>query len=126
MKIGKPNIHLIKKTYVDAPNIYYLHSITYFYRTNLEAAGHAPISTELDDEGRVTVVLRVRENPDVPEFRCITPIVHTVEIGALPFEDEIGLIRVVVRGGGKDPAESGENTTSSAAADEDEKPIGTH
>ena len=116
---------MIKKTHVDAPNVYYLHCITYFNKTNLEAAGHLPISSDLDEDGRATIVLRIKENPDLPEFRCLTPVVHTIELGTMPFGDEEGLIRVIIRGGGKDPGGSGESTASTTSSDEDEKPIGT-
>ncbi|MEL6657186.1 MAG: hypothetical protein AAFP77_18125 [Bacteroidota bacterium] len=126
MTIGKPIVHLKKRTKYDGTKIYFLHCITYFYKTNIIADGHLPISTELDDNQIMTVVLRVREDATLPMLnRVLTPVVHTIELGVLPFADEYsGLIRVVVQQDGRSSDKPNESSVSPADGDEDDRPIG--
>ena len=123
MKLRKPIVRLARELNADGPDKYFLHSVTFFNQTNMVADGYEEITSQLDEEGKLVIVLIVNEDPDVPEMKMLTPVVHTIEIGALPFEND-GIIKVRLVGSERGPDDPDETEVPSSDAEEIERPIG--
>ncbi len=126
MKLNKPQIQLVRRRMVDADDEFSLHAVTFFKQSNLRASGTYPIPTTLEDDGSLAVDLKVIEDPDIPYFEYLTPVVHTIELGVLPFANGDGLIKIrtIVERLSRDGDDPGEAKVMSSDADEDSRPIG--
>ena len=132
MKLLKPQLQLVKKMVVDAPSHYYLHAVTFCPRTNFRAAGHEIDNTALAEYGVLEVRLKVGLDIELPDFPYLTPIVHTLDLGQIPFpDDEDGLFEVELEVLGDNTREVGaekkkkpKSTVGSSDAEEVGRPIG--
>lgn len=84
MKLFEPQIKLIKEALWKAPDNFYLHAVTYCDHIHFLANGHDPIPTELDENGVWQIGLHILHDHQLPEFRCVTPVVHTIPLGPFP------------------------------------------
>lgn len=55
MKLFQPQVQLIRRNHVDAPDSYFLHAVTFCDRTSYRASGHAPLPAALDENGDYVV-----------------------------------------------------------------------
>lgn len=96
MKLFKPQVQLVRKKSKKKADKYFLHVITVFNNTSYRAVGHEPFAKKLNKKGAFEVRLLVKQDKNVPRFEYLTPVVHTLELGALPFVDESGKVAVTV------------------------------
>lgn len=122
MKLLKPQVQLVRKTHIDQEDEFSLHAITYLPKTNYKADGY-DIANQLDSDGVLPIALYISKDESIPEFHYLTPVVHTFEIGVLPFSDGGGLIRVdLIVNGERTTGNVGGTHSSTADSDEDDKP----
>lgn len=124
MKLYQPQVQLVKRTHMDAPDEYWLHAVTYCDKTYYRPAGHSPLPKTADDDGVFRIELRIAQDMELPEFYLLTPLAHTIYLGSLPFDGGDGLVevslKVLVRG---DEKPAGTVTVSTSSADKESKPI---
>jgi len=122
MKLLKPQVQLVRKTHIDQEDEFSLHVITFLPKTNYKADGY-DVADQLDSDGILPISLYISKDESIPEFNYLTPVVHTFEIGALPFSDGDGMIRVdLVVTGARTTGSSGGTHSSTADADDDGRP----
>lgn len=125
MNYFEVQVNLLKETHMDQPDKYFLHVTTMTDQTNYIAMGHEPIPTTLNSEGVLPINLKYGIDPNL-ECLCIaTPIVHTLDMGALPasevdFAIDVNIIDSVSTAG--DPPK-GKTTVRSSDAKEIERPF---
>lgn len=136
MKFYKPQVQLVRRSIMDEPDQYFLHAVTFCPRTSFRADGHAPVAEAIAENGVLPVDLYIQQDAALPDFEYITPVVHTVELGSLPFEEEDGVIAVNVfvkkndqvlerTAPPTDPDDpDATSTVSPTEADEDDRPMG--
>lgn len=107
MKFFHPQVQLACETHLDEPTAYYLHVVTFCPRTNFRADGFLINDSDLLTEGIYTVEVNLRQDPALPDFDYITPVVHTLALGSIPFPMGEGLIEVQVKGAVFDAPASG-------------------
>ena len=138
MKFFQPQIQLAREAVLDEPDAYFLHVITFCPRTCFRADGHETDGSELAN-GLYKVILYLCQDPSLPDYNYITPIVHTLALGSIDFPGGEGNIEVQVRGvvleddgsgmrgGAKPPATptntGGRGTVGTTGADSISKPI---
>ncbi|MFN0215054.1 MAG: hypothetical protein ACKVT2_12430 [Saprospiraceae bacterium] len=135
MKFFKPQVQLARQTILDEPDAYYLHVVTFCPRTSFRADGYSVSDADLA-EGIFTVTVKLLQDPELPDFDYITPVVHTLALGGIAFPGGEGWIEVQVMGavpggaaaGGRgEPATTtktgGKGTVSTTDADNKSKPI---
>lgn len=134
MKLFKPQLQLARES-VEQPDEsfryhYYLHVVTFTDYTNYRAEDYDVDTSALETEGVINVKVYVYPDPDIPNFKYLTPVVHTIDLG-LPGESEMEfVVNVDVINGlpdrGDPPGEnsSGSSQTGSTGADEDGRPGG--
>ena len=124
MRHYTPQVQLIKRTNMDVADEYWLHAVTFCDKTYYCSAGNAPLPDQVDDDGIYHVELKIAQDMELPDFQMITPVVHTINLGNLPFEEEHGLLKVSlsvdVRG---DTQPAGSVTVSSTSATKDDRPF---
>ncbi|MBL7809123.1 MAG: hypothetical protein JNN28_14985 [Saprospiraceae bacterium] len=97
MKFFYPQVQLARETVLDEPDTYYLHVVTFCPRTCFRANGHELDTSELD-KGKYKVRIKLRQDPTLPDFDYITPVVHTLALGGIAFPGGEGEIEVSVVG----------------------------
>ncbi len=97
MKFFKPQVQLARETIFDEPDAYYLHVVTFCPRTSFRADGYTTDSSELAN-GLYKVVINLQQDPALPDFEYITPVVHTLSLGNIAFPGGEGWIEVQVIG----------------------------
>lgn len=122
MKLLKPQVQLVRKTHIDQEDEFSLHAITYLPKTNYKADGYE-IASQLDSDGVLPIALYISKDESIPELHYLTPIVHTLNMGVLPFSDGEGMIKVnLVVNGIRSGEGAGTTHTTTADSDEEEKP----
>lgn len=130
MKFLKPQVQLVRKRMEKNTDEYFLHAVTFCDSTNIRANGHELPLPTLNKDGKYEVNLLAIQDTDLPNHNYLTPIVHSIDLGSLPFGDEDGEILVtlyieekgiLLRGDNNRPA--GQGSVSTASADEEGKPI---
>ena len=138
MKFFHPQIQLARETVLDEPDAYYLHIVTFCPRSCFRADGYSTDAGELAD-GLLKVSINLRQDPELPDFEYITPVVHTLALGSIDFPGGEGAIRIQVLGAvptGGSPGASrdanppatttktgGTGTVSTSDADDKSRPI---
>lgn len=128
MKLLKPQVQLIRKRLKGKPDEYFLHAITIFGEAGYQANGYH-LAKQLNANDIYEVTLLVKKDNRLPKLSYLTPVVHTIDLGNLPFGDEEGLIKVSVKIDAKDiliktrGGNVGSATTGTSSADEMGKPI---
>ena len=97
MKFYKPQVELAKIVDPNAPTEFVLHSVIFCRYTNYKANGYETDLTDLED-GVVAVTLKLDQDINLPEFEFITPVVHTINLGAINFPEGDGWIDIDVVG----------------------------
>ncbi len=124
MKFGKPNLHLARKRNEDSPDEFYLHSVTYFEKSNYTANGHL-LPEGLNEQGQYEITLYVIKDSTLPEFGSISPVGHTLNLGKLDFEEEgVILVRVKLQLSSENFAFHSSNGDSPSAEAKGEKETG--
>lgn len=95
MKLFDPQVQLFHSLTATGPRIYYLHAVTFTDQTNFQPTGFLVRSTEPDADNTVTVELFVERSDEIPDIHSLNPIVHTLEIGSIPFNGE-GFFSILV------------------------------
>ena len=85
MNYFEPQVTLLKETHMDQPDQHFLHVTTLMDQSNYIAMGNDPIPTELNSEGVLPITLKYGIDPNLQCLCVDTPIVHTIENGALAF-----------------------------------------
>ncbi len=98
MKFYKPQVELAKIVDPTLPTEYVLHSVIFCRYTNFKANGYEVDLSDLQDESLVTVTLKLDQDPNLPEFEYITPVTHTINLGAVNFPEGDGWIEIDVEG----------------------------
>lgn len=126
MKFGQSHVQLRRRKQTDGSWYYWLHAVTFYNHTGLVADGTFPIEQSLNEEGMFVIDLKVKRDHSIKMMPYLSPVVHTIEIGAVPFGSEEGwfLVRTIVIGLSKDPNNQGGQTTHSSDSDDDDRPIG--
>ncbi|MCB9291565.1 MAG: hypothetical protein H6559_00300 [Lewinellaceae bacterium] len=130
MKLYTPQVQLFRETVLDGPDEYYLHAVTFCGQTNLREGGYSLHSEDGNEKNALKIELFIREDPELPRMNSLTPVAHTISLGALPFEGEGRIEAQVVLQTAGDTRDvdgkvtpKGANTTSTTAADEVDRPI---
>ena len=97
MKFFHPQIQLARESVFDQPDIYFLHVVTFCPRTSFRADGFAFDDSALADN-LYKVIVKLRQDPALPDYEYITPVVHTLALGSIAFPDGEGDIQVQVQG----------------------------
>ncbi len=97
MKFFHPQIQLARETVLDEPDAFYLHIVTFCPRTCFRADGYEVDDSELSG-GKYKVQIKLRQDPALPDFGYITPVVHTIALGSIAFPGGEGEIEVQVQG----------------------------
>ncbi|MCB0552719.1 MAG: hypothetical protein KDD02_04135 [Phaeodactylibacter sp.] len=128
MKLYKPQVQLVRRRKLDEPDEYYLHSVTFCGRTSYRADGHSPIPEQADADGVLSVSLAIVQDPALPDFEYLTPVVHTISLGSPVANGQELIVEVSASDGvaSRSTTSEGDPTTtvSSVDADEDSRPIG--
>lgn len=125
MKLYKPQVQLVRRTRIDEPDEYFLHAVTFCGRTSYRAGGHSPIPATVNADGLLAVELSIVQDPALPDFEYLTPVVHTIALGSPVAQGEELIVAVSLADGTSARATSNPTTTvSSMDADEDSRPIG--
>lgn len=98
MKFFQPQLHLVRDRQLDQPDIYYLHVVTFCPRSSFRANGYSVSDAQLQQEGVLSVTLQLKQDPGLPDFDSVTPVVHTIDLGAVPFPGAEGWVDVEVLG----------------------------
>lgn len=137
MKFFHPQIQLARETVLDEPDAFYLHIVTFCPRTCFRADGYSTDAGELSN-GLYKVSINLLQDPALPDFNYITPVVHTIALGSIDFPGGEGEIEVLVlgavleEGGGSvrsaNPPKSttktgGKGTVSTTSAEDKSRPI---
>ena len=82
---------------------YFLHCVTFCDQMNYEADGwevqqEGEEDFVIDQDNALKVILKVKENPSLPSFESITPVVHTIKLGFLEISGDSGSILVEMVG----------------------------
>lgn len=93
MKLLEPQVTLIRQSNLDTPDDFFLHAVTFCPQTNFRANGHAPIPRELDETGVWNIGVHILKDETAPDFHCLTPVTHTIELGSFPGAKE-GVIQI--------------------------------
>lgn len=97
MKFFQPQIQLVRETHFDEPDGYYLHVVTFCPRTSFCPDGFSTDDAALS-EGVYRVIVKIQQDPALPDFEFITPVVHTISLGNIAFPNAEGWIDVQVQG----------------------------
>lgn len=130
MQLFQPQVQLVKRSYMDEDPDYFLHAVTICNRTNYRADGNDPLPTELNAAGEFEVSLNIAQEIDLPDHGLFTPVMHSINLGKLPFGMEDGMIRINVYAskleGTRDSSgkPDGTNTVSSTTVEEEDRPMG--
>ena len=126
MKLIKPQVQLKRERTPGLPDTFYLHSVTFFDKTNFSANGNGPVPTELDTESLWNIELEVTEDDNSIAHDYLTPVVHTFQLGNSPFGTGDGLLNISVYTTDSTSVrkKAGDVIVSTADADEDSRPIG--
>lgn len=117
MKFFYPQIQLARETHLNDPDSYYLHIVTFCPLTNYRADGYEVDDSDLQTEGVYKVTIKIYQDVNLPDFKYITPLVHTISLGSIAFPGGDGWIEVTVEGAvieesSSGSARSGENPTT--------------
>ncbi len=125
MNYFEPQATLLKETHMDQPDKYFLHVTTMMDQSNYVAMGHDPIPTELNSEGVLSISLKYGIDPNLQSLCVDTPIVHTIEIGALAFgvSDFIIDVNIIDYASLAGDKPKGKTTVRSVKASEIERPF---
>lgn len=87
MKFFHPVIQLGKES-GELADHYFLHVVTFCPRSNFQADGFNINNANLAD-GLLKVTVKLKQVAALPNFEFITPVVHSIDLGAVafPFED---------------------------------------
>ena len=96
MKFFDPQIQLGKEA-GELADRYFIHVVTFCPYTNFCADGFSIDDSQLA-AGLLSVVLKLREDPQIPKYEFITPIVHGILVEDLDFPAEDFQIEVAVEG----------------------------
>ncbi|MEO6037322.1 MAG: hypothetical protein ABIQ93_02845 [Saprospiraceae bacterium] len=97
MKFFKPQVQLARQHQMDAADTYLLHIVTFCPRTCYRADGHSVDTDELAN-GLYKVTINLLQDTTLPDMEYITPVVHTLDLGAISFPNGDGWIQVNVLG----------------------------
>ena len=137
MKLFQPQLQLARETYMDEPDAFFLHVVTFCSNTSFRADGHS-VNDSLLNEGKLEVEVKIYQDPDLPDMNYLTPIVHTIKLGHIAFPEDEGVIDVrvigdvqvapstVTRSGTKPGTKTktgGKGTVSTTSADDKSRPI---
>ncbi|MBC7777969.1 MAG: hypothetical protein H7246_21220 [Phycisphaerae bacterium] len=135
MKFFKPQAQLARETILDEPDLFYLHVVTFCPRTRFREAGHEIDLSELS-QNRCKVIVKLREDSNLPDFFYITPVVHTFPLTGVVFpagegEIEVQVVGAVLETGGSEgrgtpttkTKTGGSGTVSTTTADSNPRPI---
>lgn len=121
MILYKPQVQLTKITDVSEPDEYYVHVITFTDWTNYRADDYS--IGELDEYGTLPVTVRAIQDENIIDFNYLTPVVHTIKLGAVSFPTGGGLVEVTFDDGTQS-AENGKKVIARTVdADEDSRPL---
>lgn len=128
MKLYKPQVQLVRRPKLDEPDEYFLHAVTFCGRTSYRSDGHSPIPAQADADGVLSVVLAIVQDPELPDFDYLTPVVHTLSLGSPVAKGQELIVEVSASDGIASRSTTSESdpttTVSSVDADEDSRPIG--
>lgn len=110
MKFFKPQVEIARELQFDAPPLYFAHVVTFCPRTRFRADGFEIDDTQLQEKGIYNITVKLLEDATLPEMEFITPVVHTLALGAIEFPEQEGVIRVTVQGAVVDPGTQLRNT----------------
>ena len=96
MKFYNPVIQLGKET-GELADKYFLHVVTFCSRSNFQANGFS-ISDEKLADGLLKVTVKLKQAAQIPNFEFITPVVHSIDLGAVAFPFEDSTVEVTVIG----------------------------
>ncbi|WP_421796042.1 hypothetical protein [Haliscomenobacter sp.] len=96
MKFFHPVIQLGKESGELADN-YFLHVVTFCPRSNFQADGFS-VNNEHVDNGLLKVTVKVKQAAAMPNYEFITPVVHSIDLGAINFPIVDSTIEVTVIG----------------------------
>ena len=133
MKFFQPIIQLAREPMLDEPDAYFLHVVTLCPHTSFRANGHEVDSGELSN-GKYIVRVKLLQDPNLPDYPYITPVVHTLALGSIDFPGGEGVVEVTVVGdvlamaspGTRDadpPKTGGTSSTGTTGSDTPTKPI---
>lgn len=97
MKFFHPQIQLVRELILDAPDVFFLHIVTFCPRTCFRANGHSTDAGQLAN-GLYKVSINLIQDTALPDFDYITPVVHTIALGSIAFPSGEGEIEVTVLG----------------------------
>ncbi len=96
MRFFKPQVQIAKEPQFDAPPHYFAHVVTFCPNTRFRAGNVEISEAELQSKGIYHVTVKLVEDRDLPDMEFITPVVHTLALGEIPFPNGDGWIRVTV------------------------------
>lgn len=122
MKLFKPQVQLVKVTDAISPDEYHLHVVTFTDMSNYREDGYW-VGT-VDQSGVLVVKVKAILDGSIMDFPYLTPIVHTINLGALAFPGGEGFIEVIFEDSMRGPNTGKKNIVRTVDADEDSRPIG--
>ena len=96
MKFFHPVIQLGKES-GELADKYFLHVVTFCPRSNFQADGFS-INNENLADGLLKVTVKLKQGAALPNFEFITPVVHSIDLGAIAFPFEDNTVEVTVVG----------------------------
>ena len=93
MKFFEPQVSLYVHTYIDGgEDQYFLHIATFTDNARLQANGATVDRSKLNTDNSIEVDLQINENVEVPFLQCVNPITHTIELGALEYNEDLTFV----------------------------------
>lgn len=132
MKLFKPQLQLARESEEQPDGSfryhYYLHVVTFTDRTNFRAEDFVVNMSALETEGIVNIRAYVYPDPEIPDFHYLTPLVHTIDLGApvemgVEFVVNVDIINGLPERNGSG-SNSGSSQTGTGGADETGRPGG--
>ncbi|MCB0593680.1 MAG: hypothetical protein H6557_26055 [Lewinellaceae bacterium] len=121
MILFKPQVQLTKITDVSEPDDYYVHVITFTDCTNYRADGYS--IGEMDEYGTLPVTIRAVQDENIIDFNYLTPVVHTIKLGAVSFPSGGGLVEVTFDDGTQSAENGKKGNVRPVDAEEDARPL---
>jgi len=118
MQIAKPQVHLKKQ---NDPTVYHIHVVTWMDQTKYTSDGHNTVPTSATD-GVFSVVIKIKEDSTVPNMHLLTPVVHTLTLTDLEFDEMAPFLDVTVINTSDSNAVLGKRRTHQDDADDSGMP----
>lgn len=121
MKLFKPQVQLTKITEASVPDDYYIHVVTFTDWTNYREDGYT--IGEMEEDGTLPVTVKAIQDENIIDLNYLTPVVHTIKLGAVEFPTGGGIVKVTFDDGTQSAGNGKKNIARTIDTEEDARPI---